>query len=57
MKKITSIVLLIAMVLVLEFNLLEPVFPRLFPWIESGLAFILLAGLILWNRMKNTSGE
>ncbi len=57
MKKLTSIVLLIAMVVMLEFNLLEPVFPRLFPWLESGLAFILLAGLILWNRMKNTSGE
>jgi len=50
MKKIISIILLIGMVFMLEFNFLQTLFPGLFAWIESILAFAILAGILLWNK-------
>jgi len=49
MKKIISALILIALVFMLEFNLLEPLLPDIHVWIESITAFAVLILLILWN--------
>ncbi len=55
MKKIISVILLIAMVFMLEFNLLDSILPRLYPWVESILAFVALAAVVFWNKTSDTA--
>ncbi|MCK4812516.1 MAG: hypothetical protein KAT14_01110 [Candidatus Marinimicrobia bacterium] len=55
MKKIISVILLIAMVFMLEFNLLESVLPKLHPWVESILAFGAMAAVVFWNKTPDTA--
>ncbi|MCF7833269.1 MAG: hypothetical protein K9N05_06825 [Candidatus Marinimicrobia bacterium] len=49
MKKILSIIILIAMIFMLEFNLFKNMLPEAYVWFESILAFGLLFGLLAWN--------
>ncbi|MDZ7797776.1 MAG: hypothetical protein U5N56_12390 [Candidatus Marinimicrobia bacterium] len=49
MKKIISVILVTAMIFMLEFNLLQPVFHGAHVWIEPLLAFAGSAALLFWN--------
>lgn len=51
MKKIISLLVIILMVFVLEFNLLKSLLPEIHMWIEPLLAFIVIAGLLVWNDL------
>ena len=51
MKKTISVILLIAVVFMLEFNLLESVFEKAFRWIEPVLAFAVLIAISVWNNL------
>ena len=46
---VLSIVILILMILMLEFNALRGVFPNAYMWIEPLLAFGALIILIIWH--------
>lgn len=51
MKKIVSAIILIALVFMLEFNLLESLLPDLHVWIEFIIAFAVMILLIIWNDL------
>lgn len=51
MKKIISLLVIILMVFVLEFNLLGSLLPQAHIWVEPLLAFIAIAGLLIWNDL------
>ena len=51
MKIILSIVILILMILMLEFNVLRGIFPNAYMWIEPLLAFGAMIALIIWNGL------
>lgn len=49
MKKILSIILFIAVIFMLEFNLLKALIPEAYVWVEILLAFVLMIVLSIWN--------
>ena len=51
MKKVLSIVSLIAMVFMLEFNVFKNMLPEAYIWVESILAFGALIALLAWNDL------
>lgn len=51
MKKILSVIILIALVFMLEFNLFRNLLPDAYVWVESILAFGALIGVLVWNDM------
>ncbi|MEA3392497.1 MAG: hypothetical protein U9Q91_05920 [Candidatus Marinimicrobia bacterium] len=50
MKKILSVIILIALVFMLEFNLFRNLLPEAYIWVESILAFGTLIVLLAWNE-------
>ncbi len=55
MKKILSVIILIAMIFMLEFNLFKNLLPDIYVWVESILAFGVLIGLLAWNDILKKS--
>ena len=51
MKKVISVIILIALVFMLEFNFLEPLFKGAHKWVEPILAFMALIILLIWNDL------
>ena len=51
MRKIISILVLIAIVFMLEFNGLKTIISSAYQWIEPLAAFIVLIGLFFWNDL------
>jgi len=51
MKKIISLIILIALIFMLEFNLLEPILQNAFRWIEPLIAFLVIIALTVWNDL------
>jgi len=51
MKKILSVIILIAMIFMLEFNAFKNLLPEAYIWVESILAFGALIGLLAWNDL------
>jgi len=49
MKKPVSFIILIAVILLLEFNAFKNILPNAHVWIESFLAFGALTGILIWN--------
>ena len=49
MKKLVSFIILIAMILMLEFNFLKNVIPNAYVWIEPILVFGAFMGILVWN--------
>lgn len=55
MKKILSVIILIGMIVMLEFNLLKPLLGTLHQWIEPLIAFLAMILLIIWNGLHQKS--
>jgi hypothetical protein len=51
MKKIISVLVLILVILMLEFNFFEGWLPDAHAWIEIILAFLVLIAIIVWNKL------
>lgn len=51
MKKVISVIILIAMIFMLEFNLFASILPQAHVWFEPILAAIILALMIMWNKV------
>ena len=51
MKKILSVIILIAMIFMLEFNAFKNLLPDAHIWVESILAFGALIALLAWNDL------
>lgn len=51
MKKILSALLLVAMIFMLEFNLLKPILENAYRWVEPVLAFSVLIAVSVWNDL------
>lgn len=51
MKKAISVILLLLMIFMLEFNWLKGIMPELYVWFESFMAFAILIALIWWNGL------
>ena len=49
MKKILSVIILIVMIFMLEFNAFKNLLPEAYIWVESILAFGALIVLLAWN--------
>lgn len=49
MKKIISVLLLILIIFILEFNCFRGLLPGAYAWIETILAFLVMAGVLIWN--------
>ncbi len=50
MKKIISVLALVLIMLMLEFNFFKGCLPNTHVWFETILAFVVLAAVILWNN-------
>jgi len=50
-KKILSVIILIAMIFMLEFNAFKNLLPDAHIWVESILAFGALIALLAWNDL------
>jgi hypothetical protein len=51
MKKVISIIILIAMIFMLEFNFFASLLPEAHVWFEPLLAMVILALMIMWNKV------
>lgn len=50
MKKIISVLALVLVMLMMEFNFFKGCLPDAYVWLETILAFVVLAAVLLWNN-------
>ncbi|MFA6618227.1 MAG: hypothetical protein WCT23_04065 [Candidatus Neomarinimicrobiota bacterium] len=51
MKKIISLILLLLMIFMLQFNWLEGLFPKIHIWIEALIAYAAIIIVFWWNGL------